>query len=88
MLSETESMPWSWPVEVNCHEATAYTVWISRKTGKFTRLPTEDEAYYLFKETNYNEEASQMNIALRYASSTPVNHFKHGPFYDIIGNVW
>jgi formylglycine-generating enzyme required for sulfatase activity len=81
-------MPWSWPVEVNCHEATAYTVWLTAKTGKYTRLPTEDESYYLFKESNFNEDVNQMNVALTYASSTPVNYFKHGDFYDIIGNVW
>lgn len=88
MLSETETMPWSWPVEVNCLEATAYTMWKSHKTGVMTRLPTEDESYYILKDTKFDEGVTPMNIALRYASSTPVNHFKHGPFYDVIGNVW
>ncbi len=58
MLSETETMPWSWPVEVNCHEATAYTVWLTAKTGKYTRLPTEDESYYLFKESCFDEDSN------------------------------
>jgi hypothetical protein len=29
MLSETSSMPWDWPVEVNCFEANAYCSWVS-----------------------------------------------------------
>jgi hypothetical protein len=27
MLSETSSMPWDWPAEVNCFEANAYCSW-------------------------------------------------------------
>ena len=43
MLSETESMPWDWPVEVNCLEASAYCRWFSKKSGEPMRLMTEEE---------------------------------------------
>jgi formylglycine-generating enzyme required for sulfatase activity len=33
LLSNTESMPWDWPVEVNCLEANAYSRWLAKKTG-------------------------------------------------------
>jgi formylglycine-generating enzyme required for sulfatase activity len=44
-LSETESLPWDFPVEINCFEASAYCRWLSRKHSKAIRLPTEDEFY-------------------------------------------
>jgi hypothetical protein len=33
MLSNTDTMPWDWPVEVNCLESNAYCRWLSSKTG-------------------------------------------------------
>ena len=36
------SMPWDWPAEVNNLEARAFCNWRTKKTGKYTRLPTED----------------------------------------------
>lgn len=44
-LSSTENLPWDWPVEVNCFEASAYCRWETARTGKAVRLPTEDEYY-------------------------------------------
>ena len=45
MLSQTDEMPWDWPVEVNCLEANAYCRWVTKKTGVFSRLMTEDEYF-------------------------------------------
>ena len=56
------------------------------------RLPTEDEWYRLYDEAGLQELTSDLapaNIHLDYAaSSCPVNFFKHGDWYDVIGNVW
>ena len=54
MLSETESMPWDWPVEVNCLEANAYCRWLSHKSGEAMRLLTEDEYLLVLKTFVHN----------------------------------
>lgn len=41
------AMPWSWPVEVNHHEAKAYAAWRSARDGATYRLPTEAEHHLL-----------------------------------------
>ena len=74
----------SHPVEINYHEAKAYCNWLSQKLGKNLRLPSEDEWYRLIQ-TNNIEKA---NINLKTISSTPIDKFSHGGFYDLIGNVW
>lgn len=92
-MTEEIEMPWDWPVEVNYLEAKAFCNWLSQKEGKAIRLPTEDEWYRLH---DIHEIADQPywkrapgNINLEYwTSSCPVNRFKFGEFYDIIGNVW
>jgi 5-histidylcysteine sulfoxide synthase/putative 4-mercaptohistidine N1-methyltranferase len=40
---EEVPMPWSWPVEVNAHEARAFAAWRSEREGRGLRLPTEAE---------------------------------------------
>lgn len=88
--SETESMPWDMPVEVNCYEATAYTRWLTKKTGNSAvyRLPTEDEYYAMLKHTGFDYKAEKHNIALRYTSPTPVDKYNHKGIFDPMGNVW
>ena len=86
-------MPWDWPVEVNYLEAKAFCNWLAEKSGKKLRLPTEAEWYRLrdlhdIPDQPYWEKAPG-NINLEHwASSCPVNRFRFGEFYDIIGNVW
>ena len=93
LMTEEVSMPWDWPVEVNCHEAKAFCNWKTTTTGQPIRLPTEDEWYHLYNtaglsEVSHNKQATA-NIHLdHYASSCPVTEFKHGEFFDIVGNVW
>jgi len=93
-LTEEIPMPMNWPVEVNYHEANAFCHWLSEKRGKTITLPTEDE-YMRLRDFSMVpklldwEEKAPGNINLEYgASSVPVDDFRHGDFYDVIGNVW
>src|SRR5690606_20855928 len=87
------SMPWNWPVETNYHEAKAFCNWKAKTTGQPVRLPTEDEWYRLYEAAGLTEIAhdapAKGNPHLDfYASSCPVDEFRQGGFYDIVGNVW
>ncbi len=93
LLAEEIPMPWDWPVEVNYHEAKAFCNWKAEQTGQPVRLPTEDEWYRLYEVAGVAEvpahSKAAANLQLDYwASSCPVNRFKHGEFYDVVGNVW
>lgn len=92
MAQETE-MPWDWPVEVNYLEAKAFCNWKAKKSGLPIRLPTEDEWYRLRDQLELPDqpawEKAPGNINLEYwASSCPVNRFRQGDFFDVVGNVW
>ncbi len=88
LLTEIIDLPLNHPVEVNYHEAKAYCNWLSKKEGKNIALPTEAQWRRLIDISNVNE-VSKANINLEYfASTTPVDRFKFGKFYDLIGNVW
>jgi putative 4-mercaptohistidine N1-methyltranferase len=92
-MAQIVDMPWDWPVEVNYLEAKAFCNWLARRTGKPIRLPTEAEWYRLRDLHNIPDqpdwEKAPGNINLeRWASSCPVNHFRFGEVFDIIGNVW
>ena len=87
------NMPWDWPAEVNNLEARAFCKWRTEKTGVYTRLPTEDEYYALrslLKKDQPDWEYQEVgNINMEYwMSPNPVNMFRTGDFYDIVGNVW
>lgn len=92
VLREIE-MPWNWPVEVNYLEAKAFCNWMGARKGQPIRLPTENEWYLLrdrlvAEDQPYWDQAPG-NINLEhYASSSPVDAFAFGDFYDVIGNVW
>ena len=93
LMTEIILMPWDWPVEVNYHEAKAFCNWKSVRDKLPVRLPTEDEWYRLYDSSNLSDvSATQLaagNLHLDYyASSCPVNEFKHGDFFDVVGNVW
>lgn len=93
LMTEIIPMPWDWPVEVNYHEAKAFCNWKSVRDKLPVRLPTEDEWYRLYDSSNLSDvPATQLaagNLHLDYyASSCPVNEFKHGDFFDVVGNVW
>ena len=92
-LSAEVEMPWDWPAEVNNLEARAFCKWRTEKTGKYTRLPTEDE-YFAIRRLMPKDQPDWIyqeagNINMEYwMSPNPVNMFKKGDFYDIVGNVW
>ncbi|WP_339649063.1 5-histidylcysteine sulfoxide synthase [Halopseudomonas pelagia] len=92
LMTEEVNMPWDWPVEVNCLEASAFCRWKARETGKPIRLPSEDEWYRLYDHAGVQEvalEPAQANLQLdHFASSCPVTQFAHGDFFDVVGNVW
>lgn len=93
LMTQEVPMPWDWPVEVNFHEAKAFCNWKSEQTGQTVRLPTEDEWHRLADEAGVDEPASdqpaEANIHLDHgASSCPVTRFRHGRWFDVVGNVW
>lgn len=92
MASEI-AMPWNWPVEVNQLEAKAFCNWKAADTGQPVRLPSEDEWYRLrdicdLPDQPYWQQApGNLNLAY-WNSPCPVDRFRQGDFYDVIGNVW
>jgi 5-histidylcysteine sulfoxide synthase/putative 4-mercaptohistidine N1-methyltranferase len=88
VMTEIISLPLSHPVEVNYHEAKAYCNWLSEKDGIEVRLPSEDEWYALVKHVGLKDGADA-NINLKECySTTAVDRFAHGEFFDVVGNVW
>lgn len=92
LMTEEVSMPWDWPVEVNCLEAKAFCRWKARESGEPIRLPSEDEWYRLYDHAGVqevSEATASANLHLdHFASSCPVTRFAHGDFFDVVGNVW
>jgi len=93
LMTEEVPMRWDWPVEVNYHEAKAFCNWKREQSGEPYRLPTEDEWYRIYEVSGVSEvlaaQAANANLHLHhYASACPVNKFRHGDLYDVVGNVW
>ena len=93
LLAQIVPMKWDWPVEVNCLEARAFCRWKSHRTGLAVRLPSEDEWNRLYDHAGLSDvphdQPASANLHLdQWASSCPVTTFAHGPFYDLVGNVW
>jgi len=92
MLEEVD-MPWNWPVEVNCLEAAAFCAWKAAQSGLPVRLPSEDEWLRLYEHAGLAEVPDDApalaNLHLDHgASCCPVDIFRHGDLYDVVGNVW
>lgn len=90
LMTEEISMPWSWPVEVNYHEAKAFCNWKAAQTGSAVRMPTEVEWNSLYKYASLSDwDGHDANLYLdHYASPCPVDSFAHGELCDVVGNVW
>jgi 5-histidylcysteine sulfoxide synthase/putative 4-mercaptohistidine N1-methyltranferase len=97
LLAEIVAMPWDWPVEVNYLEAKAFCNWKARETGLPVRLPTEDEWQRLYDHCAQlcglgdvpADAPAEANLHLDHgASACPVNRYRHGDFFDVVGNVW
>jgi 5-histidylcysteine sulfoxide synthase/putative 4-mercaptohistidine N1-methyltranferase len=92
-MAQIIDMPWNWPVEVNYLEAKAFCNWLARRTGRPIRLPTEAEWHRLrdlhdIPDQPYWPKAPGNTNLEHWASSCPVDHFRFGEFFDVIGNVW
>ncbi len=92
LVDQEIELPLNWPAEVNYLEAKAFANWKTEKEGKIFRLPTEAEWYSLVQQNGINDEnfaSVSANISLsHFTSPCPVNQFKQGDFYDLVGNVW
>ena len=93
LVAEEIPMPWNWPVEINYLEAKAFCNWKTAREGKIYRLPTEAEWIRLSEVCNIPDmtdwSVAPGNINLEhFASPCPVDKFKTGDFFDVIGNVW
>ena len=92
-MSSEIDMPWNWPVEVNCLEAKAFCSWKSARIGTSIRLPTEDEWNRIRDicgipdQPFWDHAPGNINLE-QWSSSCPIDMFKTGDFFDIIGNVW
>jgi len=87
-------LPLNWPVDSNYLEAEAFCNWKSLKTNKNITLPNEAMWHSLVKFSKIKDAPlwngkPNANINLEhYSSSCPVDKFKTGDFYDVVGNVW
>ncbi len=89
-LTKILPLPLNWPVDINYLEAEAFCNYLSKKLSSNIILPSE--AMYRCLRENcgiINEINVDTNINFEhYASSMPVDMFKHDKFYDVVGNVW
>lgn len=82
-------LPLNWPVDVNYLEAEAFCNYKSKKLSLDITLPSEAMYRCLRERCGIENEINvEANINFAYASSTPVDMFKHGDFFDVVGNVW
>lgn len=88
LMTEVVDMPWDWPVEVNALEARAFCRWKAAQLGRPVRLPSEDEWHRILALSGWRY-GQPANLYLEHgASSCGVGSFEHGPFCDVVGNVW
>ncbi|MDN5874378.1 MAG: 5-histidylcysteine sulfoxide synthase, partial [Sinobacteraceae bacterium] len=92
LMTHEMPMPWNWPVEVNNLEARAFCRWKAEQTGHPVRLPSEDEWHRILAHSGWQLPTNgpvDANLHLEHwKSACPVDHFRHGPFCDVVGNVW
>lgn len=93
---EVIPMPWSWPVEVNHHEAKAFCAWKQLKDksqlhyrllteGEFASLQPDRPSDPVLQQTSYSKtdlnKLSYPNFNLSWSSPSPVDK-------AVMGNVW
>ena len=101
-LFETIPMPWSWPAEVNAHEAAAFCAWRSARDGIPCRLPTEAEHHALREASWAGTDPAAHHDGIRLGQTLGWNsQLAHGSPWpvdagqpaasgarDVFGNVW
>ncbi|RXK06115.1 5-histidylcysteine sulfoxide synthase [Halarcobacter bivalviorum] len=85
-INRVVPLPLNFPVDINVYEAEAFCKFKSEKLGFEVRLPSEDEYYRLNDYVKAQEK--EANLGLKYFNQTPVDKYKMGDFYDVVGNVW
>lgn len=93
LLDREIALPLDWPVEVNCLEAEAFCRYKREQEGRAFRLPTEAEWRVMVNhctvvnDGRFDDACSNINFN-HFASSVPVNMFRQGKLFDVVGNVW
>jgi len=93
LMTSEIPLPMNWPAEVCYLEARAFCNWKAAETGLPVRMPDEAEYRRMLEhaglDREHHEEPIEANWNLEHgASSLPVDRFRHGELYDLVGNVW
>ena len=83
-------MPKNFPVDVNSLEAEAFCRYKSLKDGIKYSLPSEAEYEAICKDVGIDKIVNygEANLNFLHGSSTPIDMYKFGKLYDVVGNVW
>lgn len=101
---EEIDMPWSWPADVNFHEAKAFAAWQSERDNTPYRLITEAEHHCLRETREYSSDTAlerdpvmlyagnemPVNLNMKHGSESPVDCYGSSDtgHHDTAGNVW
>jgi len=93
LMTEEIALPMNWPAEVCYLEAEAFCNWKTAESGQAARMPDEAEYRRMLEAAGLDCEHHEVPIEANWnleqgASSTPVDRFPHGDFFDLVGNVW
>ena len=89
-LTSQIKMPKNFPVDVNSLEAEAFCRYKSLKDGIEYSLPSEAEYEAICKDVGIDKIVNygEANLNFLHGSSTPIDMYKFGKLYDVVGNVW
>lgn len=93
-IFEIVSMPWSWPVEVNFHEALAFCNWRQEQDQTLLKYRLITEAEFQVLQQNANKDIDPVltpdytyNFNFQLGSPRSVS-FDSSEIKDVMGNVW
>jgi len=89
-LTSQIKMPKNFPVDVNSLEAEAFCRYKSLKDGIKYSLPSEAEYEAICKDVGIDNIVNygEANFNFLHGSSVPIDMYKFGKLYDVVGNVW
>ena len=89
-LTSQIKMPKNFPVDVNSLEAEAFCRYKSLKDGIEYSLPSEAEYEAICKDVGIDNIVNygEANFNFLHGSSVPIDMYKFGKLYDVVGNVW